>query len=181
VYGGVLAVSRRDAAETLAYSSIGQVGYVLVALGVGGPVGLAAAVLYAIVNALNKTMLFLAVGMRGGLVGAAFVLGALSVAGMPPAVGFLGKLALLHTGVVAGSPALVALLVAGSALSFVYMFQLYQHEFWDPARAGTPSPWHLQLLPTVLALLVLAAGLWPEPLLALSRDAAAALSTGGHR
>ena len=59
--------------------------------------------------------------------------------------------------------------------------QLYQHEFWDPARAGTPSPWHLQLLPTALAMLVLAAGLWPEPLLALSRDAAAALSTGGHR
>jgi multicomponent Na+:H+ antiporter subunit D len=37
---------RGDTAEMLAYSAIGQVGYVLVALGVGGPVGLAAAVLY---------------------------------------------------------------------------------------------------------------------------------------
>jgi multicomponent Na+:H+ antiporter subunit D len=181
VYGGVLAISRRDAAETLAYSSIGQVGYVLVALGVGGPVGLAAAVLYAIVNSLNKTMLFLAVELRGALVSAAFVLGSLSVAGMPPAVGFLGKLAMLHTGVVAESPALVALLVVGSTLSFIYMFQMYQHEFWRGESRGRVTPWALQVLPAVLALLVLAAGLWPEPLLALSRDAAAVLWRGDPR
>jgi multicomponent Na+:H+ antiporter subunit D len=180
VYGGVLAVSRRDPAETLAYSAIGQVGYVLVALGVGGPVGLAAAVLYALVNSLNKTMLFLAVGVRGPLISAVFALGALSVAGMPPAVGFLGKLSLVHTGIVAGSPALVALLVAGSALSFVYMFQMYQHEFCRTPPADHPSRWPLQLLPAMLAVLVLAAGLWPEPLLALSRDAAALLSRGGR-
>ena len=181
VYGGVLAVSRRDAAETLAYSAIGQVGYVLVALGVGGPVGLAAAALYAVINSLNKTMLFLAVGLRGPVISAVFVLGALSVAGMPPAVGFLGKLALIHTGIVARSPALVAVLVAGSALSFVYMLQIYQHEFWRSPRVGPPSPWPLQLLPAILASLVLAAGLWPEPLMAFSRDAAAALARGGHR
>ena len=40
VYGGVLAVSRRTSSEMLAYSAIGQVGYVLVAIGVGGQVGL---------------------------------------------------------------------------------------------------------------------------------------------
>jgi multicomponent Na+:H+ antiporter subunit D len=181
MYGGMLAVSRRDAAETLAYSSIGQVGYVLVALGVGGPVGLAAAVLYAVINSLNKTMLFLVVGLRGPLIAAVFVLGALSVVGMPPAVGFLGKLALIHTGIVARSPVLVALLVGGSAVSFVYMFQMYQHEFWRRPGAGPPSPWPLQVLPAALAALVLAAGLWPEPLIAFSRDAAAALSRGGYR
>lgn len=175
VYGGLLAVSRRDAAETLAYSSIGQVGYVLVALGVGGPVGLAAAVLYAVVNSLNKTMLFLAVGVRGALVSAAFVLGAFSVAGIPPAAGFVGKLAVLHAAVAAASPALVAVFVAGSALSFVYMFQLYQHDFWRPAAPGAASPWPRQLPAAVLALLVLAAGLWPEGLLSLGRGAAAVL------
>ena len=52
-------MSRRTAGEMLAYSAIGQVGYVLVAIGVGGPVGFAAAILYTVVNALNKTLLFL--------------------------------------------------------------------------------------------------------------------------
>ena len=178
LYGGVLAVSRRDAAEMLAYSSIGQVGYVLIAVGVGGPVGLAAAVLYAAVNSLNKALLFLTAGLRGALVAGAFVIGALSVAGVPPAAGFLGKLALIRTGIDAGSPALVALLVAGSALSFVYMFQVYQHDFWQGERGGEPSPLAARLIVGALALLVLAAGLWPEPLLALSRDAAAVLPGG---
>lgn len=196
VYGAVLAISRRDPSEMLAYSAIGQAGYVLVALGVGGPVGLAAAVLYAILNALNKALLFLAAGLRGAIVAAAFAVGALSLAGMPPTSGFLGKLALFRTGVDAGSIALVVLLFVGGALSFVYAFQLYQHEFWrgrrgaatvgegesDAVAAGArtlaPSPLGVRAVSSVLALVVLAAGLWPEPLLALSEHAAAVLSGG---
>jgi multicomponent Na+:H+ antiporter subunit D len=179
LYGGLLAVSRRTAAEMLAYSAIGQVGYVLVAIGVGGPVGFAAAVLYAAVNALNKTLLFLTAGMRGALVGAGFVVGALSVAGVPPAAGFVGKLELFRAGVEADSPALVALILAGGALSFVYVLQVYQYDFWRGERTGPESPAAQRLLVAALALVVVAAGVWPEPLLALSRDAAAALPGGG--
>jgi multicomponent Na+:H+ antiporter subunit D len=177
LYGGMLAVSRGDTAEMLAYSAIGQVGYVLVALGVGGPVGLAAAVLYSVVNALNKGLLFLASGLRGPVVAGAFVIGALSVAGVPPAVGFMGKLELFRTGITAGSPALVVLLLVGSALSLVYMFQTYQREFWrtdHPVSGVSALP--LRALVAALALLVLAAGLWAEPLLVLSERAVDALS-----
>jgi multicomponent Na+:H+ antiporter subunit D len=181
VYGGVLAVGRGDTAEMLAYSAIGQVGYVLVALGVGGPVGLMAAVLYSVINSLNKTLLFLASGVRGPLVAAAFAVGALSVAGVPPAVGFVGKLELFRTGIVAGSAALVALLVVGSALSLVYMFQVYQRRFWrtDPQANRAASPLPQRLLTATLALGVLAVGLWPEPLLALGGQAVDALLAGG--
>jgi multicomponent Na+:H+ antiporter subunit D len=177
LYGGMLAVSRGDTAEMLAYSAIGQVGYMLVALGVGGPVGLAAAVLYSVVNALNKGLLFLASGLRGPVVAGAFVIGALSVAGVPPAVGFMGKLELFRTGITAGSPALVVLLLVGSALSLVYMFQTYQREFWrtdHPVSGVSALP--LRALVAALALLVLAVGLWAEPLLVLSERAADALS-----
>lgn len=218
LYGALLAIARRDPAEMLAYSAIGQAGYVLVALGVGGPIGLAAAVLYALLNALSKALLFLAAGLRGTLVAAAFAVGALSLAGMPPAAGFLGKLELFRTGVEEGSVALLVLLFVGGALSFVYAFQLYQHEFWRggaadahdaagasparpriaggaadrtgalhggiPAAAGrpirAPSPVPVRAVTVALALLVLILGLWPEPLLALSGDAAAALQGGAR-
>jgi multicomponent Na+:H+ antiporter subunit D len=173
VYGGVLAISRRTGAEMLAYSAIGQVGYVLVAIGVGGPVGFAAAILYAVVNALNKTLLFLTLRMRGALVSTAFVVGALSVAGVPPAAGFVGKLELFHA--TAGDPVLIGLVFLGGALSFVYVFQVYQYEFWRSDESGPRSTGPQQAIIGVLALLTLGAGLWPEPLLALSRDAAAAL------
>lgn len=196
IYGALLAVSRRDPAEMLAYSAIGQAGYVLVALGVGGPIGLAAAVLYAILNALSKALLFLSGALRGALVAAAFAVGALSLAGMPPAAGFLGKLQLFRTGVEEGSVALIVLLFCGGALSFVYAFQLYQHEFWRGSRvhAGTDeaaigatvdtqqaSPVAVRAVSVALALLVLALGIWPEPLLSLSADAAAVLHGGVAR
>jgi multicomponent Na+:H+ antiporter subunit D len=178
LYGGVLAVSRRTASEMLAYSAIGQVGYVLVAVGVGGAVGFGAAILYTIVNALNKTLLFLTAEMRGALVGGAFALGALSVAGVPPVAGFVGKLELFRAA--AGSPVLLALLFLGSALSFIYAFQVYQLDFWRGERSGPRSAWPQQALVGALALLVLAAGVWPEPLLALSHAAAQALAGGGR-
>jgi multicomponent Na+:H+ antiporter subunit D len=139
-------------------------------------VGLAAAVLYSVVNALNKGLLFLAAGLGGRLVATAFVVGALSVAGVPPAVGFVGKLEMLRTAVTAGG-ATVVLLLVGSALSLVYMFQTYQREFWrgDHSAVGvTALP--ARLIVAALALLVLGVGLWPEPLLALSAHAADALS-----
>jgi multicomponent Na+:H+ antiporter subunit D len=175
IYGAVQAVGRRDAREVLAYSAIGHAGYVLVALGVGGRVALSAAALFTVVNALGKTLLFLAVDLRGPLVGAAFAVGAFSVAGVPPAAGFFGKAALFDAGVQAGSAATVVLLFVGGALTFVYLFQVYQHVYWRPHLAERAAPAGARAVVAGVAVLVLAVGLWPEPLLALSDQAGEAL------
>jgi multicomponent Na+:H+ antiporter subunit D len=174
VYGGILAVSRRTASEMLAYSAIGQVGYVLVAIGIGGPIGFGAAILYTAVNAMNKTLLFLTTRIRGPLVGAAFVIGALSVAGVPPAAGFVGKLELFRA--VHQDPAIVALFLVGAVLSLLYAFRMYQYDHWRESVAET-SRSRERAVPIAIAVVVLAVGLWPEPLLAFSHAAAAALST----
>ncbi len=190
IYGALQAVSRRNTDEVLAYSTIGQAGYILVALGVGGTIGFSAAVIYAVVNSLNKTLLFLAASLRGPLVGAAFAVGAFSVVGVPPAVGFIGKIAAFKAGLAAGGTvqvvALLVVIFAGSALSFIYMFQLYQRVFLadkpgDPWQSKNTSSRRPRALVFLLAALVLAIGLWPEPLLVLSEGAATALtgSTGG--
>jgi multicomponent Na+:H+ antiporter subunit D len=174
VYGGVLAVSRRTGGEMLAYSAIGQVGYVLVAIGIGGAVGFAAAIVYTIVNALNKTMLFLTTQQRGVVIGGLFALGALSIAGVPPASGFVGKLEILQA--VVGSPAVVVVIVLGSLLSFVYAFQIYQFERWRLGTGPNPPGWRPWAVPLALGAMVLGIGLWPEPLLALGAAAAGVLS-----
>jgi multicomponent Na+:H+ antiporter subunit D len=181
VYGALQAVSRRTAAEVIAYSSIGQIGYVLIAVALGGPIGYAAAVLYAIVNALNKTLLFLTTELRGWLVGGAFVIGCLSVAGIPPAAGFLGKLEVFRAAIAEGSVALVVLIFLGGALSFVYLFQIYQRQHRRPETTTAQpegSPIAARALTTGLATLIIALGLWPEPLLAASRQAAEILGGG---
>jgi multicomponent Na+:H+ antiporter subunit D len=142
------------------------------------------------VNSLNKALLFLAAGLRGPLVGAAFAVGAFSVAGVPPTVGFLGKVALFESGLSAEtvfrSVVLVVLIFLGSALSFVYSFQIYQRRFWAPGAGepgasedrGKPSAVAPRVLVLLLAALALAAGIFPEPLLYLSEAAADGL-TGG--
>ena len=175
LYGGLQAIARRTASEVLAYSAIGQVGYVLIAIAVGGPVGVAAAVVYSIANALNKTLLFLTVGRRGKLIGLAFAVGALSVAGVPPTSGFFGKLALFETGVARGGVVLVALILLGGALSFVYMFQIYSHDFWRGDRAEGREPRMVGVLIVLVTVVVVGAGLWPEPLLGAGQAAAEVL------
>jgi multicomponent Na+:H+ antiporter subunit D len=187
IYGALQAVSRHATNEVMAYSAIGQAGYILVALAIGGPVGYAAAVLYAVMNSMNKALVFLASGLRGPLAGAAFAVGAFSIAGVPPAVGFVGKLALFKASIggvggVAGSAALIALIFAGSALSFLYSFQVYQRAYLKPERSekGKPSPTAARVLAIALAALVILAGLWPEPLLVLGEGAAAVLTGGSE-
>jgi multicomponent Na+:H+ antiporter subunit D len=176
IYGGVLAVSRRTSGEMLAYSAIGQVGYVLVAIGIGGTVGFGAAIVYTVINAMNKTLLFLSSRMRGSVVGAAFVVGGLSVAGIPPAAGFIGKLELVRA--TSDSVSLLILLVVGSALSLIYVFQVYQFDFWRKGRTDGRGRFGQQALVGIVALAVLAAGIWPEPLLAFSDAAVRALLEG---
>ena len=177
-YGALQAIARRHTGEVLAYSAIGHAGYVLVALGLGGPIGLAAAVIFSLANALNKTLLFLASELRGRFMAFAFLVGVLSVAGVPPTAGFFGKAALFEAGVDAGSVGAVVLLFVGGALSFVYLFQIHQHDRWRPREEREremPSE-HARRSQRAVALtvaaVVLALGLWPEPLLAISEQAA---------
>ena len=184
-YGSLQAVSRRDTSEVMAYSAIGQAGYILLALGIGGSVGFTAAVVYAVINSLNKGVVFLAAGLRGPLVGGAFAVGAFSIAGVPPAAGFLGKLAVFEAGAAVetlpATVALVALIFLGGALSFLYSFQVYQRRFMAPKgkTPGKPSPPAARYLVISLAVFILLVGLWPEPLVLLSQAAAEVLSGGG--
>ena len=184
IYGAVQAISRHATVEVLAYSAIGQAGYILIALAIGGTVGYGAAVVYAVVNSLNKALLFLAAGTRGPLVGAAFAIGAFSVVGVPPAAGFLGKLALFKASLtmesLPASIALVALIFIGGALSFLYVFELYGRVFLKPNETDKKnSPLAARVLVLAVGVLVLAVGVWPEPLLVLANTAGDLLSNGG--
>ena len=103
------------------------------------------------------------------------MIGAFSVAGVPPAAGFLGKLAMFQVAIAEESGPLLILVVLGGALSFVYMMRIYQRTFWANTPTAMPSPWPMRALLLCLGLVVVVVGVWPEPLLAASRSAATAL------
>jgi hypothetical protein len=103
----------RHTQEVLAYSAIGHAGTCSSPSGSEVRSGIAAAVVFSVANSLNKALLFLSSELRGRFVAGAFLLGALSVAGVPPSAGFFGKAALFDAGIDAGSVAVVVLLFVG--------------------------------------------------------------------
>ncbi len=175
IYGAVQAISRQSPSEVLAYSAIGQVGYIMIALALGGEAGLFAVIVYAIINALNKGLLFLSVSLRGWLVSVSFAIGAFSVAGVPPLAGFLGKVAMFQAAVSEDAWVIVGLIFLGSALSVLYMFQLYRGRFWVTSNDTPDSPVVPRVTVAVIAVVLLVFGFWPDPVLDLTDQAVTGL------
>jgi len=185
MWGGVLlAQAQDDLKRLLAFSSVSQMGYVLVALALGTWLGVAAALFHAVNHALFKSALFLSSGSlervtgtrrlseMGGVfrrapVTSASVVGAsLSIAGVPPFNGFWSKLLILIALVSAGQY-LVAVLAAGAALMTLVTFVKVQRlaVFGAlPARLEgareVPAAMYLPVLALVV-LCLLSGLLWP--------------------
>jgi multicomponent Na+:H+ antiporter subunit D len=113
--GAVMALAQDDLKRLLAYDTISQMGILAIGLGTGTAPGLVGAVYHLVSHALFKSLLFLCAGAivhrtgltklseMGGLarrmpaVAIAFVVGAASIAGLPPLNGYV-SLSLIHTG-----------------------------------------------------------------------------------
>ncbi|WBL18353.1 DUF4040 family protein [Citricoccus sp. NR2] len=109
LFGAVAAVRRYDLKELLAYSTMSQLGLLVMLIGIGTATALQAAVVHTIAHALFKSALFMAVGtldheagtrdmrllahqkLRTGSTHLAIILGATSMAGLPPLLGFVSK------------------------------------------------------------------------------------------
>jgi NADH-quinone oxidoreductase subunit L len=131
---GVVAVAQRDLKQLLAASTCSQLGFMVLAAGVGGVTG---GVLHLVAHAATKSLLFLAAGawltalgtkdlhaLRGAarrypLVGLTFAAGALTLAGVPPFSIWVAKDALL-TAALQRSPALYVVGLAAAATSGLY-------------------------------------------------------------
>lgn len=168
--GAVWALRQTDLKLMLAHTTLMALGLMTLLLGLGTEIGIAAAMTFLVVHALYKAALFLAVGMiekgagsreyprLGGLAGAmplsagVVALAALSMAGIPPLFGFIGK-EVIYTatgGVVAGA------VVVANALMVACAGMIGLRPFWGGVRRapkdrpGDPG-WGLWLGPVVLA------------------------------
>jgi multicomponent Na+:H+ antiporter subunit D len=160
LFGGLGAVGRDDVDGILAYSSISQVGFIVLPLAVAATVpavrtlGVAAALVYAFNHGLAKGALFLASGTvhdavgstrlsdLGGLAARApvlagsFLLAALALVGIPPLSGFFGKLLVFDTATRAlaasatGAAAALGLALVGAVLTIAYYTRAWNAVFW---------------------------------------------------
>ena len=191
LFGGLAAIGTQHAKRMLAYSTLGQLGFILVAIGWGTPLSLLAAVVFAFNHALLKSaMLMLAGNMAsrapiktaafnviGGLgkmqpqAGALFLLGGMGLAGLPPMNGFLSKWLLFNSGLDAQEFGSLALVAAGSVFTLIYIVRAFQKIWWEPPAEGVKAKSYGDrlLAPALLIGLSLFLGLWGEPLLKLAQ------------
>jgi multicomponent Na+:H+ antiporter subunit D len=206
--GGFGAVAQDDMDGLLAYSSIGQIGFVVLPLAVAATIpdlralGIAAALVYTVSHGLAKPLLFLVSGAvrsatgttrlsaLGGLtehdrvLSAAFFVGGLALVGIPPLTGFFGKFLVFDVAGRAGSTLGLAVALGGAILTIAYVTRAWNQGFWgqpsDLVIGATRKP-VLVGVPVVLAALLVALGVGFDPLMSAANAAAeAALDLEGY-
>jgi multicomponent Na+:H+ antiporter subunit D len=142
----------------LAYSSVAQIGYMVLGIGIATAAGITASVLHLFNHALMKGALFLALGAVAYRIGsvnlrdfaglgwrmpwtmAAIVIGGLSLIGVPPTVGFISKWYLVLAAMERGWWPLAVIVLVGSVLALVYIWRLVEVAYLQKPAEGAPAP-----------------------------------------
>ena len=202
--GNLAALRQTNLKRMLAYSSIAHAGYILAGLAAGSQLGTSAVLFYLFAYTFMNVGAFavlIAVGRlegsaRGGETldgltglsarkpGLAVVMALfmLSLAGVPPLVGFLAKLYVFSAAVQAGLIWLAVFGVINSVISAYYYLRVVVVMFMKEGKEaeGTQAPvcLALQVGLGVAAIAIVVLGLWPAPILDLARQAATSLLGG---
>jgi multicomponent Na+:H+ antiporter subunit D len=163
----LVAVFQEDIKRMLAYSSVAQIGYMVLGISLASTTGVIAATLHVFNHALMKGVLFLALGAVVYRIGgvslrdfsglgrrmpwtmASIVLGGLSLIGVPPTAGFITKWYLLLGTLEQGLWPVAVLVLIGSLLALLYVWKLVEAAYFEPVPEGAETvreaPWSMLL------------------------------------
>jgi len=159
LYGSLAAIAQTDMKRMVAYSSVGHMGYVLLAAAADTPVSLLGAVFQMVSHGLISALLFLLVGivyrktgtrdlevLRGllnpekglPLTGSLMIVAVMASAGLPGMAGFISEF-LVFRGSIATFPLATLLSMVGSGLTAVYFLLLVNRAFFGRLAITPPS------------------------------------------
>ncbi|ABB14956.1 proton-conducting transporter membrane subunit [Carboxydothermus hydrogenoformans] len=200
LYGEIMALLQTDVKKMLAYSTMAQVGEIVITLGVGTYLSFIGALYHILNHAIMKNLLFLAVGalilrvksqeinkLKGigrvmPVTSLCFSIGILAIMGLPPFNGFISKFLMLYALVQSGHLALAGLILLGSILGGFYYLKVVRIIFFEkyegPARQEAPIT---MLIPIVILTgLSIFNGVYPQAGLALIKPVADLIAANGH-
>ena len=182
IVGNLAAITQDNVKRMLAWSSIGHAGYVLLGIIAASEIGLRGVLVYAVVYVFATlgiwaTVLMLGQGGYGGesvsdfdglherapLYAFAMVVFLLSLGGIPPTSGFIGKYFLFYAAVGAGFGWLAIIAVLMSAVSIFYYFRLVTAMYLQPdtGRPGVVSGRGLRFVTIVCLIVTIVLGVVP--------------------
>ena len=201
LYGSLCAIPQRNLKRLLGYSSIANAGYLMLGVATASGSGSEAIVFYllgyvftvlaafAVVSIVSREAdsedisILAGLSRRSPWLAAALTLSMVSLAGVPPLAGFIGKFVLLKAVVEEGAHshgyyALLAVAIVGVVISLYYYFNVIRAIYWSAEAAETspipvsgPLGWALGVCMAGMLLL----GIWPAPFLDWATTAARAL------
>ena len=199
LYGAFMAIAQTDMKKMVAYSSIGHMGYVLLAAAAATPLSLLASVCQMVSHGLIAAMLFLLVGvvyqktgtrdltvLRGllnperglPLIGSLMILGVMASSGIPGMVGFISEF-LVFRGSFPIFPTQTLLCMVGTGLTAVYFLLLVNRVFFgrlsETAKDLPPVYWSDRTPALILIVLIVALGLQPHWLIHYTETTTTAL------
>lgn len=189
--GEMSAFSQNNIKRLLAYSSIGQVGLIVFALGIASATGVTGALFLIVSHALAKSVLFLSAGAMIYRTGSAeissldgmskrmplsslcFTVGAFSLIGLPPFVGFASKFTIIRAAIEqTGSlfTVLIGVALLGTVVEGAYFFRIVQRLYFKPRPEGSGEHGQARqeaplsaLIPIgVLTAAIIVAGVYPR-------------------
>jgi multicomponent Na+:H+ antiporter subunit D len=181
VMGAFFAIFQDDIKLMLAYSTISNIGYIVLGLGLASPYAVIGASVHVFNHALIKATLFLAAGaiihqtgfrtlsdLRGiarrmPQTSAAMAIGAVSIVGLPPTAGFVCKWYIALGAFESGQAPFGFALVFGALFIFIYYVRMlnafyFQEPVHDVVIEATEAPWSMRIPVIVLATLCLVLG-----------------------
>ncbi len=167
IFAATIALKQNDIKKVLAYSTVSQLGYMFLGLGVGAYTG---AVFHVMTHAFFKALLFLGAGSvihamsgeqdirkMGGLsknmriTYITFFIGCIALAGIPPFSGFFSKDEIL-AGAFASNPVLYIIGLGGALLTAFYIFRLLAMTFMGKFRGTEEQHRHLHESPSAITI-----------------------------
>lgn len=178
LFASIAAIYQPDARRLLAYSSIGQIGYMVLGIAFGSALGLTATIVHVFNHALIKAALFMAVGalvyrtgssrltdLRGSArhmpwtFGAILVAGA-SLIGVPGTAGFISKWYLVLAALEQQEWLIALVVLAGSLLAVVYVWKIVDAMYFRASAGDSPPPREAPLSMLVPLWTLVLANIW---------------------
>ena len=196
----LVAIYQVDVKRLLAYSSVAQIGYMVLGIGLASTTGVTAAILHLFNHALMKGALFLALAAVAYRVGStalqdlaglgrrmpwtmlAIVVGGLSLIGIPATVGFVSKWYLVLAALERGLWPVALLVLLGSLLAVIYVWKLVEAAYLTEPKgevAVQEAPWSMLAPLWLLVIANVYFGVNTEVSVGLARQATTILTGGG--